>query len=216
MNLKSVNKKILYLAMILLILAGIVVVALKGFKVDLMLERHESVNFLIGKDFSVREVKDICKEVFGGKYTVVRKVEIFSDTVNINASTITDEEKEKLVSKMNEKFGTTIEAGNLAVKTTPNVRIRDMVRPYIVPVMITIIIIAAYIVIKFRNMNMAKLLVKLIAILVLSEAMVSSLVAIMRIPFSGLVVNLMAVLAIIEVIAYINSLEKKAASLEQK
>ena len=60
MNLKSVNKKILYLAMILLILAGIVVVALKGFKVDLMLERHESVNFLIGKDFSVREVKYKC------------------------------------------------------------------------------------------------------------------------------------------------------------
>ena len=41
MELKG-NKKILLLGMVLLIVAGIIVVALKGFKVSLILQKHES------------------------------------------------------------------------------------------------------------------------------------------------------------------------------
>ena len=40
MELKG-NKKILLLGMVLLIVAGIIVVALKGFKVSLILQKHE-------------------------------------------------------------------------------------------------------------------------------------------------------------------------------
>lgn len=209
MNLKNVNKKIIGLAIILLILAGILVVALKGFKVDLMLERHESINYILDTEFEIKDIKKICKEVFGNKHFVVRKVEVFSDAVNINVSSITDEEKEKLVSKVNEKYSLSTTTDSLTVKTTPNVRIRDMIKPYIVPVMISIIIIGAYLIIRFKKMNSVNLLFKLLALILITEASIASVIAIARIPFSGTLVNLMAIVAIIELIIYINIKEKE-------
>ena len=43
-------KKILLLGIVLLIVAGIVVVALKGFKVSLILQKHESISLIVGKE----------------------------------------------------------------------------------------------------------------------------------------------------------------------
>ena len=60
----SGSKKILLLGIILLIIAGIVVVALKGVKVSLILQQHEEINVYIGKPTDINDVKSICKEVF--------------------------------------------------------------------------------------------------------------------------------------------------------
>ncbi len=213
MNFKNMNKKIVMLAVILLILAGILVVALKGFKVDLMLERHESINYVLNTDFEIKDIKQICKDVFGNKKFVVRKIEVFSDAVNINVNSITDEEKEKIVSKINEKYSLSTTTDSLTIKTVPNVRIRDMVKPYLVPAMISIIIIAAYLIIRFKKMNSAKLILKLLGLILITEASIASIVAIGRIPFSGTLVNIMAIVAIVELIIYINVKEKEYVAL---
>ena len=47
------TKKILIFSLIILILAGIIIVALKGFNVDLMLRKHDSIEYTIGKDFEI-------------------------------------------------------------------------------------------------------------------------------------------------------------------
>ena len=100
------NKKIILLGLILLIVAGIIVVALKVFNVSLILQQHESVNIFICKEVNLKDIKSICNEVFGNKRVVLRNVELFDDSVNINVESITNEEKEVLVSKINEKYGT--------------------------------------------------------------------------------------------------------------
>lgn len=63
----SGTKKILLLGLILIIIAGIVVVALKGVNVSLLYEQHESVNLVVGKEIDINDIKDICKEVFNNK-----------------------------------------------------------------------------------------------------------------------------------------------------
>lgn len=214
MNLKNINKKILYLAIILLILAGILVVALKGFKVDLMLEQHEAISIVLGKDFEVKDIRKICKEVFSNKKTVVRKIEVFSDAVRIDVSSVTDEEKKNLVTKVNEKYGLTIEESAVQVKTISNVRIRDMIKPYIVPSAISILIIGAYLIIRFKKENSFKLISKLILLILVTEGIIASVVAIARLPFSNLLVNSMTVIAIWELILYINKEEKEYARLK--
>ena len=82
-------KKISILGLCLLILAGVVVVLFRGFNVNFLLEQHEVIEFTIGKDFDLSEVYDICKEVFGNKKVVLRKIELFNDSVSINVNSIT-------------------------------------------------------------------------------------------------------------------------------
>lgn len=205
----SGSKKILLLGIILLIIAGIVVVALKGVKVSLTLQQHETVKVYIGKKVELKEFKDICKEVFENKTINVRENEYFNESFTINLETITDEEKTKLVEKINEKLGTELTAESLEINTASNIRIRDIVKPYFKPVIISTVLIIVYMIIRFRKMSAIKLLAKIFGIILLTEAVIFSIIAIIRVPLSPTIINLMAVIAVIELIIYINKIEKK-------
>lgn len=204
----SGTKKILLLGLILIIVAGIVVVALKGVNVSLLFEQHESVNLIIGKEVNIKDINDMCKEVFKDKKVIVRKVELFDDAVNINVESMTDEEKQSVIEKVNEKYGTEFSAETISVKSNPKVRIRDIVRPYIVPLVISIIAIVAYMVIRFRKMSSLKLLGKIAAIIILTEATVISIVTIVRIPVTPTLINVMFALAVLELVLYIDYTER--------
>lgn len=204
----SGSKKILLLGMILLIVAGIVVVSLKGVKVSLRLQQHEVVNVYLEKKIDSKEFRKICKEVFGNKTFEVRNVEYFNNSFDINVENITDEEKVKLVEKVNEKFETEIKVEDLKNYTVSNIRVRDIVKPYVKPVVISMVLMVAYIIIRFRKMSAWKVLGKIFGIILLTEALIASIVTITRWPLSATLINLMAVIAVLELILYINKLEK--------
>lgn len=205
---KFLNKKLLILGLSLLILAGIVVVLFRGFNVNFMLEQHEVIELVIGKDFEMKDVSNICKEVFGNKRVVLKTVEVFDDSVSINVESITNEEKENLVNKLNEKLGIDKKVEDIEVKTVANVRMRDWLKPYIKPICISAVIIIAYIAIKFREENIFKLLSKIIIIVAVTIASILSVLAIFRVPMSPFYIMCLTWIALIEVMIYINKKAK--------
>lgn len=98
------NQKIITLALGLLIIAGIIVVALKGFNVDFMLKQHDSIEYSMDSEFEISDVESITAEVLKNKKFKVRIIELFNDAVSINAETITTEEAEQLTKKLDEKY----------------------------------------------------------------------------------------------------------------
>lgn len=205
----SSSKKIVLLGIILLILAGIIVVALKGMKVDFMLAQHKTMNIVIGKEFNINDVQNICNEVFKDKEVVLKKVEVFGDAVSVNATSISDEEKANLVAKINEKYEISLVAEEIEVKSNSNIRIRDMIRPYLFPALISFVLIYAYIGIRFRKLNALKVLLKLTGIILLTEVIIASIVAISRIAVSPIILNLMFVAGITEIIIFIYKKESE-------
>ena len=203
-------KKVCILGLSLLILAGLVIVLFRGFNVNFLLEQHEVVEFVIGKDFELSDVKEICREVFGNKKVVLRKIEVFNDSVGINVSSITNEEKENLVKKLNEKFGTNKDVSEVEVKTVAKVRIRDWVKPYIKPISVSAVIILSYIAIRFREENLLKLIAKIVGIMVLTILAILSVFAIFRVPMSPIYIMGLTAVALIELIVYIAKLNNKA------
>lgn len=214
----SGNKKIILLGMILLIIAGIVVVALKGVKVSLTLQQHEAINIYVGKNIEIKEIKNICKEVLGKKDFTLRRIDVFNDAVTLNVESITNEEKDAIISKISEKYGIEMNENNISDRTISNVRVRDMVGVYIKPVIISTILIFVYMVIRFRKESAAKLLGKIVGVIVLTEALIASFVAVCRIPLSPTLINVMAVIAVLEIIIYINRLEnpKQSEAVEKQ
>ena len=208
MNLSS-NKKIAILGIILLILAGIIVVALKGMNVDLMYTQHKSVNIPIGKEYKIEDVENICKEVFGNKEFVVRKIGTFGDSVNVNVVSITDEEKTNVVEKINQKYDLKLEATMISVNSSSNVRIRDIIRPYIVPSIISFIAIYAYMAIRYRKLNILKILLTITIIIAITEITLVSLIAIVRLPITPSVITILFAISIIELIVFMSKKEKE-------
>ena len=212
----SGSKKIILLGIILLIIAGIVVVALKGVKVSLTMQQHEEINVYIGKATNIEDMKTICKEIFGSKRFIVKDVDVFNDAYSINVESITNEEKDALISKSNEKFGVELSLDDISEKTVSNVRVRDIVKPYLKPTIISVILIGGYIAIRFKKESILKLLGKIAGIITLTIAVIFSVIAVLRIPLSAVMINLMFVIAIIEVCVYIDRLEKKKPIIAEK
>lgn len=207
MNLNG-NKKIIVLGLILLVLAGIIVVALKGTKVDLMMGYHKSIDIVIGKEFDIKDIEKICKEVFKDKDVVLRKVEVFEDSININVISITDEEKTNLISKINEKYSIELDENEITVNLNSNIRVRDVIKPYIVPVTISMVLIYAYMAFRYKKLNVLKVLGKITLCIIITEAVIASIIAIFRISLSAMLINFMLVIAIAEIIGYLNKKEK--------
>lgn len=208
MELKG-SKKIILLGIILLIVAGIVVVALKGFKVSLTLQKHESLNIVVGKEITLKDAKEICEDVFGNKRFVVKHLDRFEDAINVRVESITNEEKADLVKKINEKYEVNIEAANFAVKFNSNIRIRDILKLYFKPVVISTVLIIAFVIVRFRNSNPVKILANVALKILVTEGCIASVISITRIPLSSFIINVMAVVAVVELVLVLESANKK-------
>ncbi len=202
-------KKIVLLGIILLVLAGCFVVALKGFKVALITQKHESITLIIGKEINIKDIKDICKEVFGDKNFILRGVDNFDDAVNVRVESITNEEKDLLAHKLNEKYDTNYVGETMTVDFNSNVRIRDIIKPYVKPVVISSALIIAYILIRFKNREVMKKIGITAVVILITEAIIASVISIVRIPLSTVIINIMAVVAIAEVMIVLEHLDKK-------
>lgn len=197
-------KKILIYMLVILILAGSIIVALKGFNVDLSLQKHDSINYIVGKDFEISDIKEISKEVFKDKKVVLRTIEVFNDAISINTSSITEEEKDMLITKLDEKYKDGEKTENVEIISTPTIRLRELLSPYIVPALIVFVL--TFIVENIRIIGKYKKsylkILEAILVLILTQLSILSIIAICRIPISIITIPVLIFIAIIELILF--------------
>lgn len=212
------NKKILILGIILLVLAGIIVVALKGFDVSLMFGKHESIEIKLDSKIDLNIIEEVCSEIFTDKEYVVKELEVFGDSAQINVEVLNDDEKINLVNKINEKFGTSKTVDDLKISNISNKRIRDIAKPYAVPMVCSFALVFIYMAIRFRKINSLKIIIGFIGKVLLCEAILLSIIAIARMPTNGLVVNFLVIIAVAQLIGVLANSERKLNkyNLEQK
>lgn len=214
MKLKEQNK-ILLLGIILLIIAGVVVVLLRGFNVSLNYQQHQSATIMVGKDLNLNDIRQIVNEALGNKKFDVKLVEYFNDSFKINAESITNEEIATIITKLNEKYGVTINAELVEVTTISNIRLRDIVKPYIKPIIITAVIICAYVAIRFRNSNFIKMILRIVGSIIIVEALILSVIAISRIPLSPVIINVLLAVAALDIIYLIEKYQSAGEFYEK-
>lgn len=97
------KKKLIWLSVIF-ILVGIIIVAVKGFNVNLKYTAHKSINIPIGSDYNIEDIKAISNEVFGKGKVQIEKAGLYNDAVCINVKEASKEQIEKVLEKINEKY----------------------------------------------------------------------------------------------------------------
>ncbi len=242
---KLENKKIIIFGLALLILSGIIVVMLKGFNVSLDLQSHDTLKFVFSQKFEKNDVENVCKEVFKNKKYKIKTVEVFTDAVYIISPSITDDEKTALLEKLNDLYKTekdTVEENASNEETIEEaeektiydeleegkdfnfysdakVRIRDIVKPYIVPSIISAIIICIYVALKYRKLNDGKIwitILKLISELIVIILILLSLIAILRIKFTSTLIPLLMFIILICLVIRLSNYEKDLKSSNDK
>ncbi len=206
-------KKAIWIILICIILAGTIIVCVKGFNVGLPYRKNINISVYVGKKIENSDMKKITKEVFKGKKATVQKVELFEDMISIMTEEMTEEElkerKETLINKLNEKYETEIKEEDIEIVHNPKVRLLDIAKRYVLPFTLTTIAIVIYQMIRFKKLGVFKTLLTTIISLVITSLTYLSLIAVTRIPVNKLTIPIGMLIYIAVIIILNMKYEKK-------
>lgn len=203
------KQKILSVIIAVIIIAGTIVTGVKGLNYDLRYQETKNIELYIAKDFEIADIKAITDEVMGKSPVIIRKVEVYEDSVSITAKEITDEQKQSIIDKINEKYQTELSADSTQIQTIPHTRGRDIVKPYITPFIISTAIILVYMAIRYRKIGVLKTLLKTIATSVIAQVVLLSVIAITRIPVGRLTIPMIVTVYMLTLVGLTTNFEKK-------
>lgn len=184
--------KILYIMIAIIIIIGAIVCGVKGFKIELGYTSRQQMMLSNHTELDSAKIEEIAKSVLENKQVKVQQVERFGNAVEIIATEISDDEKENIVNKINEQCNANISNDSVQVVSIPNTRIRDILKPYILPGIVTFVVVLLYFILMYHKIGFKKVLLKGITIPIMTELLYYAIIAITRIPF-GRVVNSIAI-----------------------
>lgn len=213
------NKKIFYAILICVIIAGAVVIATMGLKTDITYSRNLRLDVYLGKEYTRQDIEPIAKEVFGNERMLMQQVEYYGDMFSITISQEVgeiDSKIEQLTNKLNEKLGLELKKENITKEYQPHIRLFSVLKPYLVPLAISMIVILAYVMIRFRKIGAWKTLALYVLMVLASELIYLSILAICRIPINRLVTPIGLAIYVIVITILTARQEKKLASYREE
>lgn len=180
---KQKNVKNIFIALVaLVIFIGIVVVGIYGFNKELKFEKSQSIDIYVEQKVDETKIKNIVHEILGSNNYMVQTVEIYKDMVTIRAEEITEEQKNNIISKVKENYEFEQTAEDTTINNIPATRIVDMYKQYVLPFVISGILVLIYMVIRYYKKGILRVLARTILIPVFGELFLLSVIAITRVP----------------------------------
>lgn len=213
----TTTKKIIGILMALIIIAGIIVVAVKGFNVELKYIQHQKIELNIGQKVEISKIQKVANEVFGKNKAIVQIIEVYKDAVQISAVEISEEQKNSVVEKINSLYPqeneVLIKAEGVKIITNANIRLRDILKPYISPIVIVTIAILVYFAIRYPKLGLIKSFVKPGVILILTPLLLLSVLATIRFPMGSLTTPLLLITYVISLIFISGKMDKTSKEI---
>lgn len=192
-------KKVIQILLICLIIAGIIVISTVGFNVGIKYASNTQININIGTEFEIEDIRGITNEIFGNKTVLIQQVELYKDMAQITVKEASEEQIASLNDKINEKYGLENEVSDIIVTNNSNVRLRNIIKPYILPVAIVSALTIAFAMIIYKKLGIWNVLYETAMAIVAPQAILSSIYAVTRLPINRLT-------AVIATIVYIASI----------
>lgn len=208
---KEISKKTKIVAFLIaiIVIAGIIVTLTIGLRFDLRYQTAKRIELYLQKEFNIEDIKKITDETIPNQEVIIQKVEVYEDSVSILSNDITEEQKSNLINKINEKYGVALSADNVEITTVPHTRGRDIIRPYVIPFIIATVIILVYMAIRYHRLGIIKTIIKTILTLIVTQALLLSIIAITRIPIGRFTIPMVLAVYVLTLIGITSSFEKK-------
>ena len=204
------NQKLLLVVLAIIIIAGIGVTATLGLNVGIEYGKAKQVQIYLGTDVDLEKVKIITEAVFPDQKVELQKVELFNDEVSITVDSITDKQLETLNSAFNHIYDLDNKVEDLDVIEISGINIWDLVTPYIIPLIIALAIIIAYIIVKYRKLGILKVALTPITAVCVAELLFLSLLALTRMSVNRYTMPLAMAILIITITTVVVKFEKES------
>jgi len=155
-------KKTIYAILVCTIIAGAIIISILGLKADITYSENVQIDIYLGKTFEIKDLKQIVNEVFPNERNIIKKVELFGDMVTIFLPEQSDEELkeevELLNTKINEKYQIENKVENIVISHNPEIKLSNILKPYISPIIISLILILLFVAIRYRALGIWKII----------------------------------------------------------
>ena len=202
------KNKIRILAVIIIII-GIILIAVKGLVFDLNYAENKQIQITIDAEFELKDIEQMAKEVFNNQDFKLNIVGEDEDTISIKIRDYTDEQLLQLNDKINEKYGLSNNVEDIERYYNTNVRGRDIVKHFVVAMVISTVLVAIYSMIKYRKLKPYKVFIELVLKLFLSQMLLISIYSITRLPISRVTMSISIVLYLIVLTIFTAEKEKQ-------
>lgn len=210
------KKKLIMILVVLIAVIGILITATVGLNVDLKYQASQKIELYIEKEFEISDIQSIVNEVMPNTKTIIQKVEVFEDTVSITAKEISEEQKQNIITKVNEKYGINIEQEKIEITNIAREKLRDVVKPYVLPLAVITGMVLVYLSIRYASLGVAKTLINTILVLAITGLMFLSVMAIVRIPICEYTMPAGMALYILTLLVITNAFEKQLQLKKQE
>lgn len=203
------KNKIIFALMVVIIIAGIAVTAVKGLNLGLEYSKATSVDVDLNQEFDNKELRKVVREVMGENTTVkIKKIEVYQDMASIILNEISDEQFEQLKNKLQERYNIELDDTTIVRTEIQPTNIVEMFMPYVEVVSIITGIVFAYEAVRYYKKGIIKAGLKSLEVLVMPTAVVFSLIAITRMPVSRYTIPALLLSYLISVFASSLYIEK--------
>lgn len=137
------------------------------------------------KDTVQVTAKDITEEQ---KNSLVEKInelypqEVKEDTVEEEQTADAGESTDQNETNQDAEAPKLLDASEITIQSVQNARLRDFLRPYVLPITIVTLVILVYFAIVYRKLGVVKVFFKVLLIIALSQLVLLSILAIVRFP----------------------------------
>ena len=187
------KKNIFLIILAVIILVGIIMFCIKGLNYNLFYGKNTTISITTEQAIDKSELQQIVEETIGGKVSV-RNLNDLSNSLLITIKGISDEQKTNLLTKVNEKYSLELKEEDLEITNNASIKLIDIIKPYITPSVISIVLILAYFIIRYRKYGIGKIILETLGSILISELSLFSIYAIVRIPVNSITMPISVIL----------------------
>ena len=204
------NKKILIIAILIIIVAGIIFLAVKGFNKGIIYDSATRIECYIPSGYEKADIENITNETFSNKNVTVQDIEKLNQMVSIKIKDYSEEELENFKTKISEKYGIDKDKLEIYEIKIPTTRISTIVKPYVLPV--SIVTVLSLVCIALRNIKSKEAVKKVIKValtLVLVAGIYFSILVIAQIPINEYTMPIALMLYVLTLLIEVIKLNKE-------
>lgn len=199
------NKKILFIIIpLVIILLGILVLCIKGMNYGLMYGENTQIKVYL--DSEIEDVSNLVTEVFGKNK--IQKLNGVNTDILITVKEASEEQLDSFVTKVNENNGIELTRDDLEVSNNAKIKGIDLISPYILPSVITSVLVLIYFVIRYKKFGILKITIYTLTVLIGAQLLYLSIYAVARIPVNYWSMPISMVIYVLSIIGLLEFFEK--------
>lgn len=204
------NKKILIIAILIIIVAGIIFLAVKGFNKGIIYDSATRIECYIPSGYEKADIENITNETFSNKNVTVQDIEKLNQIVSIKIKDYSEEELENFKTKISEKYEIDKDKLEIYEIKIPTTRISTIVKPYVLPVSIVTVLSLVYIALRnIKSKETVKKVIKVALTLVLVAGIYFSILVIAQIPINEYTMPIALMLYVLTLLIEVIKLNKE-------